>query len=142
MLLAESMRAGRDPGESVQLGPTLWEVTQECVVAERHGLDCGKHRDISIKEISTSLYRAITHILILKDLDCVSVMQIKINLGPFKLVSFSQIKLLCGVRLPLTSYFWRFQVFKVLFGEISEFRVTKSGIRNSYAFVCVSTERM
>lgn len=97
MLLAESMRAGRDPGESVQLGPTLWEVTQECVVAERHGLDCGKHRDISIKEISTSLYRAITHILILKDLDCVGVMQIKMNLGPFKLVSFSQIKLLCGV---------------------------------------------
>ena len=55
VLLAERMRAGRDPGESVQLGPTLWEVTQECVVAERHGQDCGEHRDISVEEISTSL---------------------------------------------------------------------------------------
>lgn len=37
MLVTEHVRASRDPGEAIQLGPTLWEVAQECVVTERHG---------------------------------------------------------------------------------------------------------
>ena len=37
VLITENMRASRDPGEAAQLGPALWEVTQEGVVTERHG---------------------------------------------------------------------------------------------------------
>lgn len=54
VLITENVWASRDPGEAAQLGPTLWEVAQECVVAERHGLDCGKHSDISVMEISAA----------------------------------------------------------------------------------------
>lgn len=42
VLITECVRACCDPGEAVQLGPTLREVAQECVVAERHGRGNGK----------------------------------------------------------------------------------------------------
>lgn len=47
MLITENMWASRNPGETTQLGPTLWEVTKQCVVAERHGCDRRKNCNIS-----------------------------------------------------------------------------------------------
>lgn len=44
MLVTEDMGAGRDPGEAAQLGPTLWVVTQQRVVTERHGHPSGKQK--------------------------------------------------------------------------------------------------
>lgn len=38
VLVTENVRAGSDPGEAAQLDPTLWVVTQQGVVTQRHGV--------------------------------------------------------------------------------------------------------
>lgn len=43
MLVTENVRAGSDPGEAAQLGPTLWVITQQGVITEGHGRDCEKN---------------------------------------------------------------------------------------------------
>jgi len=52
--VAEDVRARRDPGEAAQLGPTLWVVAQQRVVAERHGHDWGERSNNLVIEISES----------------------------------------------------------------------------------------
>ena len=41
--ITENMGASCDPGEATQLDPTLREVAQEGVIADRHGHNCGEY---------------------------------------------------------------------------------------------------